>query len=291
MIGVARQAIAQVFAIDLGTARLGVFVFLKDHDTGTFAHDKTVTIGVIGARGLGGIIAIFGRQRLAGVEARDADFADRGLGPAGDHDIRIAPLDQTRRIPDGMSPGGTGGDHGVVRPLEAIANRHLTRDQVDQRAGNEEGRHATRALLGHHQRGLFDGLQPADARAQHDAGAQLAFLVLRFPAGILHGHLGRGNPIEDEVIDLATLLRLHPVIGIEGTLGAIPIGDCPSRMRLQVSSTPLASGVTSPSPVTTTRRIRPCPFVFPSDALTPLAGKGARGTIPRPATPCAQTLG
>ncbi|GAB1363713.1 hypothetical protein MASR1M32_29490 [Rhodobacter sp.] len=34
-----------------------------------------------------------------------------------------------------------------------------------------------------------------------------------------------------------------------------PAPDCPSRRRLQVSSTPQASGVTIPRPVTTTRRI------------------------------------
>ena len=60
VIGVARQAITQHLGIDLGTARLGVFVFFQNHHTRAFAHNKPVTIGVIGAAGLLRVVRAFG---------------------------------------------------------------------------------------------------------------------------------------------------------------------------------------------------------------------------------------
>ena len=120
-----------------------------------------------------------------------------------------------------MGPGRTGRHNRVVRPLEPILDRHLTGNQVDQRPGNKEGRHTTRAFFGHHQRGLFNGLQTANARPDHHTGAQLAFLILGFPPGILNGLSRRRDPIEDKVINLAPFLGRHPVIGIKRAVAAI----------------------------------------------------------------------
>ena len=41
------------------------------------------------------------------------------------------------------------------------------------------------------------------------------------PAGIVQSLVGGGNGVDDEIIDLALLLRLHPIIGIECAAGAI----------------------------------------------------------------------
>jgi hypothetical protein len=112
----------------------------------------------------------------------------------------------------------------MVRPLEAESGCDLPRDQVDQRAGNEEGRHA---------RGPFSlistavsaiEVKPADARPDHHAGAQRGSVGFGLPAGIAHRLLGGGHAIQDEVIDLAAVLRLHPVIGIEGAVVPSPSG-------------------------------------------------------------------
>ena len=51
MIGVARQAIADHFGIDLRAARLGVLIFLEHDHAGAFAHDEAVAVLVIGAAG------------------------------------------------------------------------------------------------------------------------------------------------------------------------------------------------------------------------------------------------
>ena len=48
---VSAHAKATDFSVNLGTARLGVFVLFQHHDTSAFAEHKTVTVFVPGARG------------------------------------------------------------------------------------------------------------------------------------------------------------------------------------------------------------------------------------------------
>ena len=70
MIGVAGQAVADQFGIDLGATRLGVFEFFQDHHAGALAHHEAVAIFVVGARGaLPGVI-VAGGQRVQRREAR-----------------------------------------------------------------------------------------------------------------------------------------------------------------------------------------------------------------------------
>ena len=52
VIGVARQAIAFHFAIDLRAARLGMLVLFEHHDAGALAHHEAVAVLVVGTRGL-----------------------------------------------------------------------------------------------------------------------------------------------------------------------------------------------------------------------------------------------
>src|SRR5690606_20081665 len=47
VMGIARKAVADHFAVDFRAARPGVFVFFKDDDAGALAHDETVAILVI----------------------------------------------------------------------------------------------------------------------------------------------------------------------------------------------------------------------------------------------------
>ncbi len=218
---VARQAIAKHFGIDLGTARLGVLILFQHHDARALAHDKTVTIHVIGAAGLLGVVAAFGRERLTGVKARHADLANRRLCAACDHHIRIAVFNQPRRVTDGMRPSRTSSHDRVVRPLEPIADRHLTRDQVDQRAGHKERAHAARTLFGHHHGGIGNGVQSTDARADQNASALLIFFLGRQPTRILNRLLSGGHAEQDESIDFPLFFRLHVFIGVKGAITAI----------------------------------------------------------------------
>src|SRR3989304_23811 len=98
--------------------------------------------------------------------------------------------------------GRSGGPHGLGRPLEAMFEGDIACGEIDQAPGNEEGAHPARALLGQKQRGLLDALEPADARADQDAGADLVLIGRRFPTAACP-RLGGGAPGGDD--ELAAL--------------------------------------------------------------------------------------
>jgi len=57
---------------------------------------------------------------------------------------------------------------------------------------------------------------PPIACAHHHAGYDLVFVGLRLPTRIVERLFGRAHRKGDELIDLALLLRLHPLIWIVG---------------------------------------------------------------------------
>ena len=221
VIGIPRQPVSQHFGVDLRAARLRVLVVLQHHHACAFAHHEAVAVCVIGARRFGRIIGPLGRQRLAGVEPGDADLADRAFRATCNHHIGVAPLDQPRRIANGMCAGRTGGHNGMVRPLEPETNRHLTGNQVDQGPRYEKGRYPLGPLLLDQHCGLRNRRQSADTRSQHDPCCAAVLFRHRFPAGIAHRLNRRRHSIQDKVIYLAAVLRLHPVIRAEGAIGPV----------------------------------------------------------------------
>ena len=99
----------------------------------------------------------------------------------------------------------------MVRPFEAMLDRDIAGGKIDQAPGNEERAHPARALLGEEQRGLLDALQAADAGADQHAGADLILIGGRLPARVVQRLRGGAHRVDDEVVDLALLLRLHPI--------------------------------------------------------------------------------
>ena len=89
----------------------------------------------------------------------------------------------------------------------------------------KKARNPARPFFLQHQRRLGNALDAADAGADHDAGSALVFVRCGAPAGILYRLLGRGHRIDDEVIDLALFLRLHPLVWIVGAVGAVAARD------------------------------------------------------------------
>ncbi len=82
MIGVARQAIADHFGVDLGAALPGALIFLEHHDARALAHDEAVAAFVPRAAGAPGLVAETGRERPRLAEAGNADRADRAFRAA-----------------------------------------------------------------------------------------------------------------------------------------------------------------------------------------------------------------
>src|SRR5437660_5377912 len=109
----------------------------------------------------------------------------------------------------------------MVRSLEAELNRHITGGEIDDAARDEERRDAARALLLQGDRGIGNPLDAADAGSDHHAGGDLVFIARRLPAGMFDRLARRAHRVDDEVIDPALLLRLHPLIGIVGAVRAI----------------------------------------------------------------------
>ena len=219
MVGVAGQAVADHFGVDLGAARLGVLQLLQHDDAGALAHHEAVAVLVVGTRGLLRLVVEGGAQRAAGGKAGNGDAADRALGSARHHHVGIVELDQPRRVADRMRAGRAGGDDRVVRPLQAVPDGDIAGRQIDQASRDEERADAARPLLLEQDGGVGDAGQAADAGADQDAGALLLLLRVGLPAGVLERLRGRRHAVDDEVVDLALLLGLHPVVGIEVALG------------------------------------------------------------------------
>ena len=115
-----------------------------------------------------------------------------------------------------MGARGAGRHDRVVRALEAVADRDLAGRQVDQGRRNEEGADPAGAFFVQLDAGLFDRRQAANARADDDAGPFAALIILRRPSGVAHGFVGRGDGVEDEIVDPPLILGRHDGVGIEG---------------------------------------------------------------------------
>ena len=276
VIGVARHAVTDQLGVDMGAARLGPLIFLEHDHARALAHDEAVAILVIGAAGVLGLVVEIGRQRPRLGEAGDAERAERVLGAAGQHHVGIVHRDHPRRVADRMGAGRAGGDDRVVGAHQAVFDRDLARDQVDQPAVDEMRADPARALFVEDDRFLLDAGKAADAGADRHAGAIALLLAHLGEARILERLAGRVEAVDDERIDLPLHLvvdalarieaifvlgRLHLAGDLAGVIGGIEAGD-PGRRRSSRrgcssswSRRRRPEGVTSPRPVTTTRRI------------------------------------
>lgn len=109
----------------------------------------------------------------------------------------------------------------MIGSAQLVADRDLAGDEVDQAAGNEEGRDTARALVAQGVTRLDNAFDTTDARADQHAGGDLVLIGFRMPAYIGKRHIGGGHAVDDEGVDLALLLRLHPLVDIEGAVGAV----------------------------------------------------------------------
>ena len=133
-----------------------------------------------------------------------------------------------------MGTRRAGRHHRMVRALQSMTDRHLARSQVDQAAGDEEGRDATRPLFGQDQRGLLDPLEATDPGADQNTGGNLIFVAFRVPVGVIERFGCRSHGKDDEVVDLALFLRLHPQIGIEGPVFAVAAWNLAGHLAGQI---------------------------------------------------------
>ena len=117
-------------------------------------------------------------------------------------------------------------------PLEAVPDRHLTRAQVDERTRDEERRHAPRPLLLQRDRGFGDGLSTPPM--PEPISTPVRFLPLGIVVGLPAAEsstacMRRRQGVDDKAVDLALVLLVDPVVGIEGAIR--PIARAGSRRR------------------------------------------------------------
>ncbi len=130
---------------------------------GAFADDEAVAILVEGPAGARRIV-VSRRERAHGREAADTKWRDGRLGPAGDHHVGVAALDDLGRLADGVRGRGARRAGGQIRPTGAEPDRHLPGREIDDGRGNEEGRDAARPPFEQLAVFALDGAEPADAR-------------------------------------------------------------------------------------------------------------------------------
>src|SRR5580692_13077160 len=102
-----------------------------------------------------------------------------------------------------------------------MLDRYITGGEIDQPARNEERRHLARAALLQEDRRVGDAGKAADAGTDHGAGGAFLFLAGWMPAGIIERLSGGRHREDDEVVDLALVLWLHPLVGVEARIGTI----------------------------------------------------------------------
>ena len=105
-------------------------------------------------------------------------------------------------------------------PLQAVPDRDVAGGQVDQAPGNEERADAARPLLLQQQRRSRRCRSSPPMPEPISTPVRSCFsCVSAFQPASFDRLLGGGHGVDDEIVDLALLLRLHPVVGIELALG------------------------------------------------------------------------
>ena len=81
---------------------------------------------------------------------------------------------------------------------------------------------------------LLNSLKATDTGADQDAGASLLFVGFRLETGISHRLIGSCHGVDDEVVDLALFLGLHPVVRIEAAIAPVPARNLAGIGRAQM---------------------------------------------------------
>src|SRR5262249_48826072 len=134
----------------------------------------------------------------------------------------------------GVRTGRAGGHHGVIGAFEPKADRHVTGGKIDDASGNEERRDPTRPALLQQNSRIGNSPPSADPRTYEDSRCNLVLLGCRLPTRVFKRLLCRTHGKDDKLVDLALLLRLHPLIRLIGAVGAVPAGYLTGNARGQV---------------------------------------------------------
>ena len=209
VVGVARQAVAHDFGVNLRTAVKRVFELFEHEHARTFAHHEAVAILVEGTR-RGLRIVVAARKRVHRIEGAHGERMNRRFATARDHHLRVAATDDVHGFADRMKPRRAGGDVRDVRALEILHDRKLPRGHVDDATRDHEGGNTTGAALAQRVVVRTNNGNAADARTDRHTRFRRE-LFGDFKLGVFECHETRGDAEVHEAVESTDFL--HAQVG------------------------------------------------------------------------------
>ncbi len=147
-----------------------------------------------------------------------------------------------------------GRDNCVVGTLKPVLDRNVAGREIDQPSGNEERRDAPRPTFMQRDARFDDSADAADSGPHQHAGRVLIFVALRMPASARQSLIGGSHREDDEIVDLALLLRLHRQVGVEGAVGTVAARNHPCDLAGKIVDLEAGDAYS-----TVFTRLEPCP--------------------------------
>ncbi len=208
MIGIGRVPVAGRSGIDAGAPPSRVFEAFEHDDAGPLSHHEAVAPLVERPRCALGIV-IPARHGTVGTESSVGEGRNAGFGTAGEHHIRVPPLNDPHRIPDGIGARGAGDTGGGKRPFQAESDGDLTGGHVHQNPAHEIRVQCARPAPVHSGVPILDGLRTSDAGADDNprpGGGEGKSLK----SAVGHGHIRCGDGELGEPVHAARGFPVDP---------------------------------------------------------------------------------
>ena len=185
--GVTGGAVSNYLCQDIGSSGLCMFQGLQHYHAGSLAHNKTISVLVKGDGCPGSVLC--GVQGCKGGKSRNADRGNAGLCSAGHHHVRLAVLNGTECLTNGMGSGCTCSYHVEAFSFKSELDGNIACGHVAYHEWHQKGIHTAGPLLVKLLYILFHGLERADAGSHAHAYA-VRILLLHINTGLLQGFLG-----------------------------------------------------------------------------------------------------
>lgn len=153
-----------------------MFQFFKDNDTRAFAHNKTASFFIKGARCLFRFLIIAG-QCLHVIKASDGHFSNGSLTAPGKHDIGITVLNGAQGITNAVGPCCASRNDGRIRSFKAKGNGNLGGRHIGNFHRDEERTDAAWTLFSVLHGHINKSLHTADTGANADTDALGIFVL------------------------------------------------------------------------------------------------------------------
>ena len=143
MEGVIAHTKATEFTVDVRATRLGVLVRLQHHHASTIAKHKTVAIAI--PRSASRLrVVVASRESTRCCETTQAQRRGGHLSTTRHHHISVAILDHAHCMPDVVRTRSTGSGNSDIWTAEAVFDRQVTGNHIDNTARHKEWRDTAR---------------------------------------------------------------------------------------------------------------------------------------------------